>query len=128
MLGHVAGFGLTNSAEAALEGADALLIVTEWREFRTSDFDHIKATLKQPLVLDGRNLYESNLMRSLSIDYVGIVRGVRAVHECVVFRQERSEVVVYAIRPDQKRPGRTGSRGGRGHGEDGVTGRTGSGL
>ena len=79
VLGHVAGFSLTNSAEAALEGADALLIVTEWREFRTPDFNHIKATLKQPLVLDGRNLCEPNLMRSLGIDYVDIGRGVRAV-------------------------------------------------
>ena len=75
VLGHVAGFGTVPSAEAALEGADALLIVTEWREFRTPDFDHIKATLKQPLVLDGRNLYEPELMRSLGITYVGIGRG-----------------------------------------------------
>ena len=78
VLGHVAGFSVVASAQAALEGADALLIVTEWREFRTPDFDHIKATLKQPLVLDGRNLYEPELMRSLGIDYVGIGRGVRA--------------------------------------------------
>ena len=77
VLGHVAGFSTTPSAEAALEGADALLIVTEWREFRTPDFEHIKATLKQPLVLDGRNLYEPELMRSLGIDYVGIGRGTR---------------------------------------------------
>ena len=76
-LGHVAGFSTVPSAEAALEGADALLIVTEWREFRTPDFDRIKAALKQPLVLDGRNLYEPELMRSLGIDYVGIGRGVR---------------------------------------------------
>ena len=75
VLGHVAGFGTVPSAEAALEGADALLIVTEWREFRTPDFDHLKATLQQPLVLDGRNLYEPELMRSLGITYVGIGRG-----------------------------------------------------
>ena len=80
VLGHVAGFSVVASAEAALERADALLIVTEWREFRTPDFDHIKATLKQPMVLDGCNLYEPELMRSLGIDYVGIGRGVRAVH------------------------------------------------
>ena len=80
VLSHVSGFSVVASAQAALEGADALLIVTEWREFRTPDFDHIKATLKQPLVLDGRNLYEPELMRSLGIDYVGIGRGVRAVH------------------------------------------------
>ncbi len=60
---------------AALEGADALLIITEWKEFRTPDFDHIKATLKQPLILDGRNLYEPALMREFGIDYVGVGRG-----------------------------------------------------
>ncbi len=60
---------------AALEGADALLIVTEWKEFRTPDFDHIKATLKQPLILDGRNLYEPALMRGFGIDYLGMGRG-----------------------------------------------------
>ncbi len=78
VLGGVAGFSTVHSAQAALEGADALLIVTEWREFRTPDFAHIKATLKQPLVLDGRNLYEPELMREMGLDYVGIGRGVRA--------------------------------------------------
>jgi UDPglucose 6-dehydrogenase len=77
VLEGVAGFSTVGSAEAALEGADALLIVTEWREFRTPDFERIKATLKQPLVLDGRNLYEPELMRSLGLDYHGIGRGVR---------------------------------------------------
>ena len=77
VLGHLAGFELAGSAPAALEGADALLIVTEWREFRTPDFDGIKAALKQPLILDGRNLYEPDLMRALGIDYVGVGRGVR---------------------------------------------------
>ena len=77
VLGQIAGFSTVPSAQAALEGADALLIVTEWREFRTPDFDHIRATLKQPLVLDGRNLYEPELMHALGIDYVGIGRGVR---------------------------------------------------
>jgi UDPglucose 6-dehydrogenase len=77
VLGAVAGFTTMPSAQAALEGADALLIVTEWREFRTPDFEHIKATLKQPLVLDGRNLYEPELMQAMGIEYVGIGRGVR---------------------------------------------------
>ena len=66
---------------AALEGADALLIVTEWKEFRTPDFDHIKATLKQPLVLDGRNLYEPALMREFGIDYVGVGRAAASVSD-----------------------------------------------
>jgi UDPglucose 6-dehydrogenase len=62
---------------AAVQGADALLIATEWREFRTPDFDALKAALKRPLLLDGRNLYEPALMQALGIDYEGIGRGVR---------------------------------------------------
>jgi UDPglucose 6-dehydrogenase len=63
------------SQDEALEGADALLVITEWKEFRTPDFDHIKATLKQPLIFDGRNIYDPALMRALAIEYHGIGRG-----------------------------------------------------
>ena len=66
---------LVSRAEEALQGADALLIVTEWKEFRTPDFDAIKAALKSPLVFDGRNLYDPKLMKTLGIDYSGIGRG-----------------------------------------------------
>jgi UDPglucose 6-dehydrogenase len=66
---------LTARADAALQGADALLIVTEWKEFRTPDFDSIKATLKQPVIFDGRNLYDPKLMKALGIEYSGIGRG-----------------------------------------------------
>jgi UDPglucose 6-dehydrogenase len=59
----------------ALEGADALLVLTEWKEFRNPDFDLIKSALKQPVILDGRNLYEPALMQAFGIDYVGIGRG-----------------------------------------------------
>jgi UDPglucose 6-dehydrogenase len=66
---------LVERAEAALQGADALLIVTEWKEFRTPDFDAIKSALKQPVIFDGRNLYDPKLMKALGIDYKGIGRG-----------------------------------------------------
>jgi UDPglucose 6-dehydrogenase len=75
VLGSVAGLHLAENQSDALLGADALLIVTEWKEFRTPDFDFIKATLKQPLIIDGRNLYEPALMRLFGIDYVGIGRS-----------------------------------------------------
>ncbi len=58
----------------ALEGADALVIVTEWKEFRSPDFERIKATLKQPVIFDGRNLYETELPRSFGIEYSAIGR------------------------------------------------------
>jgi UDPglucose 6-dehydrogenase len=62
------------SQQRALEGADALVIVTEWKEFRNPDFEHIKATLRQPVVFDGRNLYEPALMKSFGIEYRAVGR------------------------------------------------------
>jgi UDPglucose 6-dehydrogenase len=70
-----AGLSLVASASAALQGADALLLVTEWKEFRTPDFDAIKATLKQPVVFDGRNQYDPKLMALLGFEHYGIGRG-----------------------------------------------------
>jgi UDPglucose 6-dehydrogenase len=58
----------------ALQGADALLIVTEWKEFRSPDFDVIKATLKQPVIIDGRNLYDPKLVRMMGVEYLAIGR------------------------------------------------------
>ena len=65
---------VSNQSEA-LHGADALIIVTEWKEFRNPDFDAIKATLKQPLIFDGRNLYDPKLMALLGMDYQAIGRA-----------------------------------------------------
>src|SRR5690606_19957328 len=56
-------FKLVGTKEAALENADALIICTEWKNFRAPDFDFIKQTLKQPTVIDGRNLYDPERMR-----------------------------------------------------------------
>ncbi len=62
------------SPMAALDGADALLIVTEWKEFRSPDFEAIKAKLKQPVIFDGRNLYEPKQVCQFGIDYQAIGR------------------------------------------------------
>lgn len=62
------------SPMAALEGADALAIVTEWKEFRSPDFDAIKAKLKAPLIFDGRNLYDPAFVREQGIEYFAIGR------------------------------------------------------
>ncbi len=62
------------SPNEALEGADALIIVTEWKEFRSPDFDLIKAKLKQPLIVDGRNLYDPAWVRSQGFNYLPIGR------------------------------------------------------
>ena len=58
----------------ALEGANALVIVTEWKEFRSPDFDNIKASLKSPVIFDGRNLYDPKWVRSLGFEYFAIGR------------------------------------------------------
>ena len=62
------------SQAGALENADALVIVTEWKEFRSPDFNAIKAKLKTPVIFDGRYLFEPAEMRRLGITYYGIGR------------------------------------------------------
>ena len=59
----------------ALEGADALAVVTEWNVFRSPDFSKVKSLLRQPVVFDGRNLYDPLRMRELGFDYYAIGRG-----------------------------------------------------
>jgi UDPglucose 6-dehydrogenase len=61
-------------AMEALDGADALVIVTEWKEFRSADMDTIKQKLKTPLIFDGRNLYDPQFVRSQGIEYFAIGR------------------------------------------------------
>ncbi|HTH08133.1 MAG TPA: UDP binding domain-containing protein, partial [Acidovorax sp.] len=63
-------------ADAALVGADALVIVTEWKEFRSPDFAHLAATLKQPVVFDGRNLFEPETLRAAGLEHYPIGRAV----------------------------------------------------
>jgi len=69
------GLVLCDSAEAALDGTDALVIATEWEEFRSPDFDKIKQSLKDPVIVDGRNLYRPDQMKDLGFTYYGIGRG-----------------------------------------------------
>lgn len=68
------GVELSSSSMAALKGADALLVVTEWNEFRHPDFGTIKALLRQPVVFDGRNLYDPAALRERGFTYYGIGR------------------------------------------------------
>ena len=62
------------SPMAALDNADALVIVTEWKEFRSPDFDGIKQSLKNPLIFDGRNLYDPGFVRGMGFEYFAIGR------------------------------------------------------
>ncbi|MBT8080428.1 MAG: UDP-glucose/GDP-mannose dehydrogenase family protein [Gammaproteobacteria bacterium] len=69
---------LCDSAQDALHGADALVIVTEWQEFRSPDFELVKTELRDPVIVDGRNLYDTATMETLGIEYYGIGRGKSA--------------------------------------------------
>jgi UDPglucose 6-dehydrogenase len=73
--GERADLVLCTRARDTLEGADALVIVTEWKEFRSPDFDLIKKRLKHPVIFDGRNLYDPAFIRKQGITYYAIGRG-----------------------------------------------------
>jgi len=60
----------------ALNGADALMIVTEWKEFRSPSFDEIRARLTSPVIFDGRNLYEPSVPARHGIEYHSVGRPV----------------------------------------------------
>ncbi len=72
-------FEACESPLSAIEGADALLIVTEWAEFKAVDWVAVKSKMKQALVFDGRNLYDPAKMKSAGVEYYGIGRQVRGV-------------------------------------------------
>ncbi|PCJ50940.1 MAG: hypothetical protein COA74_00260 [Gammaproteobacteria bacterium] len=69
--------GISGCPYSALDGADALLIVTEWREFLVPDFEEIKQRLVQPLIFDGRNIYDPKRMKERGYRYFAIGRGER---------------------------------------------------
>ena len=64
----------TDTQDEALKNADALIIVTEWTEFRSPDFALIKSSLKSPMIFDGRNLYDPKAVRALGFNYYPIGR------------------------------------------------------
>ena len=70
-----AGLVLCERGREALQGADALAILTEWQQFRSPDFDMIRSALKDPVIFDGRNLYDPKLLAGFGLEYYGIGRG-----------------------------------------------------
>jgi UDPglucose 6-dehydrogenase len=66
---------LCESARQALDGADALAVVTEWKQFRSPDFSRLQATLTDRVIFDGRNLYEPHEVEQAGLAYYGIGRG-----------------------------------------------------
>ncbi len=74
VFGPLAGLTFAASPLAACDGADALVVVTEWKEFRSVDFDDLKMRLKSPLIFDGRNLYDPPRMKAQGFEYAAIGR------------------------------------------------------
>jgi UDPglucose 6-dehydrogenase len=74
-----AGFTLGSDAYGAVAGAAALLIATEWQEFRSPDFERLRDLLTAPRIFDGRNLYDPALLARQGFEYYAIGRGLRAV-------------------------------------------------
>ena len=73
-LGDLVGIAYLSRASEALEGADALVIITEWKEFRSPDLDSMKAVMRQAIVFDGRNILEPATLRSAGFEYSSIGR------------------------------------------------------
>ena len=69
------GLNLCESSSQALEGADALVIITEWQEFRSPDFTDLKKALADAVIFDGRNLYEPETVEHFGLEYYAIGRG-----------------------------------------------------
>lgn len=74
--GENSGLAICASAYEAAEGADALVICTEWQEFRSPDFDRLKGLLRQPAIFDGRNLYDPGLVERFGFSYYAVGRGL----------------------------------------------------
>ncbi|MFC5299797.1 UDP-glucose dehydrogenase family protein [Azospira restricta] len=75
VFGDHAALRYASTPLSALEGADALIIVTEWKEFQSPDFSAIRDRLRTPVLIDGRNLYDPEVVRASGLDYIAIGRG-----------------------------------------------------
>jgi len=76
-MGRSDRFQIVADKYATLKGADALVLVTEWKEFRSPDFRKIRSLLKQPVIFDGRNQYDAARLRAEGWTYVGVGRGAQ---------------------------------------------------
>ena len=100
LYGERAGLVLCEGAYQALEGADVLVIITEWKAFRSPDFARIRATLAEPAIFDGRNLYEPAVVEEAGLAYYGIGRGrslQTADHHAVATRAATAEPALKAV-------------------------------
>jgi UDPglucose 6-dehydrogenase len=93
--------GLEYAADAydAMTGADALLILTEWREFAALDLNRVQKLLKYPMVIDGRNLYDANQMTEVGLMYYSVGRSVGVPkHLSAIAQEDEMEITLAAAR------------------------------
>jgi UDPglucose 6-dehydrogenase len=86
-----AGLEFCETAHGALEGSDALVIITEWQEFRSPDLEHVKEALTEPVIFDGRNLYDPELLRTMGITYYAIGRGNAGPDAALPYGRRKSD-------------------------------------
>jgi len=87
------GLELCESAYDALDGTDALAIMTEWQEFRSPDLERVRDALSNPVIFDGRNLYEPELLRSFGLSYYAIGRGDNVADTTPAHRRRKTDDV-----------------------------------
>ena len=75
VIGSHSQLSFAGSAMEAAEGADGLAIVTEWKEFRSSDLQRLRATMRQAIIFDGRNILDPQRARAAGFEYSGIGRS-----------------------------------------------------
>jgi UDPglucose 6-dehydrogenase len=88
-----AGLVLCSSGNDAVEGADALVIMTEWQEFKSPDFETVKECLADKVIFDGRNLYEPGVLKSLGFTYYAIGRGAIPGAEVPAYGRRKTDQV-----------------------------------
>ena len=72
---HMPGVKLCEDAYEVAEGADAIVVVTEWNEFKQLDLPRLRQSMRQPIMVDGRNIYNPAQMQRLGFQYRGMGRG-----------------------------------------------------
>ena len=87
------GLELCETAYGALDGADALVIITEWQEFRSPDFDRVKKTLSEAVIFDGRNLFDPTLLQTMGIRYYAIGRGNADADSAQPYGRRKTDMV-----------------------------------
>ncbi len=93
IFGDRADLLLASSPKEALKQADALVVLTEWREFRCPNFEDIKSTLNTPVIFDGRNMYSPKILMEAGFSYYGIGRGQRVVKDKKVTAQKNKPLM-----------------------------------